>query len=142
MANSAYMHGTNGISIYSNRMKVLRWIGTLFVPNDLILSKMLTFAPGKLLASYCTSFIHSSAPGVCPAPFHIFEEACSPLHLQSQPPGRGAFRLCCKSFAQPLANSALVFKTDPERSRRSRGTWTAPHARGSYPYTSEDCWPH
>lgn len=122
MANSAYMHGTNGISIYSNRMKVLRWIGTLFVPNDLMLSKMLTFAPGKLFASYCTSFIHSSASGVCPAPSNIFEGACSPFRLQSQPSGRGAFRLCCESFAQPLADSALVLQTDPGRSRRSRGT--------------------
>ena len=62
VAQLRYIHGTDEIpkarSACIGVMTMLRSKAAFALLNNLILSKMLTFAPGKLLASYYTSFIH------------------------------------------------------------------------------------
>ena len=70
--NLAYIRGTHGPlrpkSIYILTSRMCRLRGVVVLTNDPILSIWLTFAPGKLFASYYTCFIHSPASDVCSAP--------------------------------------------------------------------------
>lgn len=122
------------ISIHSELMKMMGSIGVLVLPTDVILSKMLTFAPGKLSASYYTSFIHSPASGVRYLPSSLLHlpgsssKHSTSSHHHQEETHRGSVAEGLRISARTL----LLFPRQTEKSRRSRRAYSALLVRKFY----------